>query len=178
MTTCTRYARTRGARGLLYAAAQHGVYVSYDDGARWESLSLNLPDVPVSDLLVKDNELVISTHGRGFWVLDNVAPLRQVTPAISASADPWLFAPPPAYRSGMGATINYWLKAPAKRVSIDILDANGKSFARSPPTRAPRAPLEEVVGAFGGFQAPPPSAVGMNRFTWDLNYAPATTFQG
>ncbi len=167
-------------KGLLYAAAQHGVYVSYDDGARWESLSLNLPDVPVSDLLVKDNELVISTHGRGFWVLDNVGPLRQVTPAVSASADPWLFAPPVAYRSGMGATINYWLKQPAKSVIIDILDAKGnviRTFA--PDTGAPRpAAGAGGGGRFGGQQAPPPKVAGMNRFSWDLNYASATVFPG
>ena len=166
-------------QGLLYAAAQHGVYASYDDGATWASLSLNLPDVPVSDLLVKDNELVIATHGRGFWVLDNVAPLRQVTPAISASAEPWLFAPPVAYRSGMGATINYWLKAPAKRVSIDILDVKGnviRTFA--PDTGAPRPAGGGGGGRFGGVQAPPPSVAGMNRYSWDLNYASATTFPG
>jgi hypothetical protein len=166
-------------KGLLYAAAQHGVYISYDDGARWESLSLNMPDVPVSDLLVKDNELVIATHGRGFWVLDNVGPLRQVTPAVSASADPWLFTPPVAYRSGMGATVNYWLKQPAKKVTIDILDAKGnviRSFA--PDTGAPRPAGGGGGGRFGGVQAPPPSTVGMNRFSWDLNYASATTFPG
>ena len=166
-------------RGLLYAATQHGVYVSYDDGGQWESLSLNLPDVPVSDLLVKDNELVISTHGRGFWVLDNAAPLRQVTPAIAASGEPWLFAPPPAYRSGMGATINYWLKEPAKRVVIDILDAKGNVIRTFAPDTAPR-PAQGAGGGgrFGGFQAPPATTAGMNRFSWDLNYAAATTFPG
>ncbi|MFM8782216.1 MAG: WD40/YVTN/BNR-like repeat-containing protein, partial [Gemmatimonadota bacterium] len=71
-------------RGLLYAAGQHGVYVSYDDGAQWQSLRLNMPDVPVSDLIVEANELVIATHGRGFWVLDDIAPLRQATAATVA----------------------------------------------------------------------------------------------
>ncbi len=73
-------------RGLLYAGTQHGVYISYDDGDHWESLSLNLPDVPVADLVVEDERARRSrTHGRGFYVLDNIAPLRQMTPAISAS---------------------------------------------------------------------------------------------
>jgi hypothetical protein len=167
-------------KGLLYAAAQHGVYISYDDGARWESLSLNLPDVPVSDLLVKDNELVIATHGRGFYVLDNVGALRQVTPAISASADPWLFAPPVAYRSATGATITYWLKTPAKSVIVDILDAKGNVIRTYAPDTAARPATGQGGGGgrFGGFQAPPPATAGLNRFTWDLNYAGATTFPG
>ncbi|MFM8910562.1 MAG: WD40/YVTN/BNR-like repeat-containing protein, partial [Gemmatimonadota bacterium] len=86
-------------RGLLYAAGQHGVYLSYDAGAQWQSLRLNMPDVPVADLIVEANELVIATHGRGFWVLDNIAPLRQATTAIVARA-PQLFTPPTAVRSG------------------------------------------------------------------------------
>ncbi|MHB1312946.1 MAG: VPS10 domain-containing protein, partial [Gemmatimonadaceae bacterium] len=166
-------------RGLLYAGTQHGVYVSYDDGARWESLSLNLPDVPVSDLLVKDNELVISTHGRGFYALDNAGALRQVTPAIAASPEPWLFAPPVAYRSATGASLTYWLKSPAKSVIIDILDAKGNVIRTFAPDTAPRpAAAQRGGGRFGGFQAAPPVTAGLNRFTWDLNYAPATTFPG
>ncbi len=168
-------------KGLLYAAAQHGVYRSTNDGATWQSLSLNLPDVPVSDLLVKDNEIVIATHGRGFWSLDNAAPLRQVTPAITASTEPWLFAPPVAYRSGMGAIINYWLKQPAKRVTIEVLDAKDNVIRTFAPDTAPRPAAGAGGGGggrFGGFQAPPSAAAGMNRFTWDLNYASATTFPG
>ncbi len=165
-------------RGLLYAAAQHGVYISYDDGGHWTSLRLNMPDTPVSDLQVKQNELVISTHGRGFWALDNASPLRQVTPEMAASADPYLFAPPAAYRSATGATINYWLKSAAKTVTIDILDAKGnvvRTFAQD-TAAASAAP----VGGrrFGGFSAPPPKGAGLQRFTWDLNYASATTFPG
>ena len=81
--------------GLLYAAGQHGVYISYDDGTNWQSLSLNLPDIPSADLIVEKNELVIGTHGRGFWVLDNIAPLRQATPTL-ASAAAHMFTPPAA----------------------------------------------------------------------------------
>jgi len=165
-------------RGLLYAAAQHGVYISYDDGGHWTSLQLNMPDTPVSDLLVKENELVIATHGRGFWVLDNASPLRQVTPAIAASADPYLFAPPVAYRSATGATINYWLKSPAKSVIIDILDAKGNVVRTFAPDTAPPAAAPAGGGRRFGFSAPPPRTVGLQRFTWDLNYAGATTFPG
>ncbi|MBI2408493.1 MAG: glycosyl hydrolase [Gemmatimonadetes bacterium] len=166
-------------RGLLYAAAQHGVYVSSDDGAHWTSLRLNMPDAPVSDLLVKENELVISSHGRGFWVLDNASVLRQATPATIASADPYLFVPPVAYRSGLGATINYWLKTPAKSVTIDVLDAAGnviRTFA--PDTGAAAAAAPAAGGRRFGFTAPPPRTAGVHRFTWDLNYAGATTFPG
>ena len=166
-------------RGLLYAAAQHGVYVSYDDGGHWTSLQLNMPDTPVSDLQVKENELVIATHGRGFWVLDNASALRAVTPAIAASADPYLFAPATAYRSTTGAVINYWLKAPAKSVVIDILDAKGAVIRTFTQDTAPRAAgAGGGGGRFVGFAAPPPKVAGLHRFTWDLNYASATTFPG
>ncbi|MHB8839053.1 MAG: glycosyl hydrolase, partial [Gemmatimonadaceae bacterium] len=165
-------------RGLLYAAAQHGVYLSYDDGAHWTSLRLNMPDAPVSDLLVKENELVIATHGRGFWVLDNASTLRQVTPAIAASAGPHLFAPPVAYRSALGATINYWLKSPATSVVIDILDARGNVIRSFVPDTAPAvAPAAGAGRRFGG-STPPPRTAGLHRVVWDLNYAGATTFPG
>src|SRR5205085_1803109 len=85
-------------RGLLYAAAQHGVYLSYDDGATWQSLSLNLADGPVSDLVVEANDLVIGTHGRGFYVLDNIWPLREFTPAV-AGANSVLYVPRVMFRS-------------------------------------------------------------------------------
>ena len=162
-------------KGLLYAAAQHGVYVSFDDGAHWTSLRLNMPDAPVSDLLVKDNELVIATHGRGFWVLDNAAALRQVNASMAASTNPHLFAPPVAYRSGIGATINYWLRAPARSVVIDILDAKG-SVIRTFDQDTAAAPVGG--GRRFGFTPPPPKTAGLHRFTWDINYAGATTFPG
>ena len=166
-------------RGLLYAAAQHGAYISYDDGGHWTSLQLNMPDTPVSDLQVKENELVIATHGRGFWVLDNASALRAVTLAIASSADPYLFAPATAYRSTSGAVINYWLKAPAKSVVIDLLDAKGAVIRTFAQDTAPRAAgAGGGGGRFGGFSAPPPKVAGLHRFTWDLNYASATAFPG
>ena len=72
-----------GRKGLLYAGTETGVYVSFDDGARWQPLQLNLPVVPMHDLVVKDGDLVAATHGRSFWILDNVALLHQLTPAGS-----------------------------------------------------------------------------------------------
>ncbi|OYV72671.1 MAG: glycosyl hydrolase, partial [Gemmatimonadetes bacterium 21-71-4] len=164
-------------RGLLYAATQHGVYISYDDGDQWSSLSLNLPDVPVSDLIVVRNDLAISTHGRGFYILDHIAPLQQYTPQVAAS-DAWLFAPPTAVRSTDGATITYWLKHPAQRVSIDILDASGRVIRAFKPDTGKAAP-DTARGGFGrgklGSDAPPKTA-GINHFVWDLRYASATSF--
>jgi len=165
-------------RGLLYAATQHGVYISYDDGDHWSSLSLNLPDLPVSDLIVWRNDLVISTMGRGFYVLDNVVPLEQYTPAVEAAPDAVLFAPPPAIRSTDGAVITYWLKHPAKDVRLDILDAAGRVIREyKPDTSTTPARGRGGFGRFG-FASAPPKTAGIDHFTWDLRYAPATSFPG
>ena len=85
-------------RGLLYAGTQHGFYISYDDGDRWQPLSLNLPDVPVSDVWVEANAIAIATHGRSFYVLDDIAPLRQAGAAAGSAADFQLFKPADAIR--------------------------------------------------------------------------------
>jgi photosystem II stability/assembly factor-like uncharacterized protein len=119
-------------RGLLYAATQHGVYISYNDGDQWESLSLNLPHVPVVDLIVEATDLAIATHGRGFYILDDIEPIRQFSPAVTAASDVYLFAPSPALRSTQGATITYLVKRPPQSLTIDILDSRGqviRSFA-------------------------------------------------
>src|SRR5204863_446113 len=79
-------------RGLLYAATETGVFVSFDDGAHWQSLQINLPRSPVHDLVVKGDDLVIATHGRSFWILDDITPLRQVAAATTAS-NAFLYAP-------------------------------------------------------------------------------------
>lgn len=167
--------------GLLYAATQHGVYISYDDGANWQPLNPGLPDVPVSDLIVETNELVIATHGRAFWVLDNVAPLRQYRPELTAS-DLHLFTPPITVRSGPATVLSWWLKAPAKRALLEIVDSSGavlRSFESdtAPPTRA------DTTAPAGGF--PPaaartalPNAVGLNRLPWDGRAQSASAFPG
>jgi photosystem II stability/assembly factor-like uncharacterized protein len=97
-------------KGLLFAGTEKGVYVSFDDGANWESLRLNLPATSVRDLIVKNNDLVVATHGRGFWILDNITPLRQCSPrsacsvvashreAAATDSDTRLFRPQPALR--------------------------------------------------------------------------------
>lgn len=172
-------------RGLLYAATQHGVSISYDDGAVWQDLSLNMPDVPVADLVVEANELVIATHGRGFWILDNIAPLRQATPAVLA-ASMHLYTPPVAYRSAAPASILYSFRTAPKRASLEIVDSLGKVLRRfeadTMTAEQRRAAAAQGGGGGGGRRGGGPStipnAAGMNRFSWDLRTEPIPSFPG
>jgi photosystem II stability/assembly factor-like uncharacterized protein len=156
--------------GMLYAATQHGVYISYDDGANWQELNPGLPDLPIVDLIVEENELVIASHGRGFWVLDNVAPLRQATPSMMTE-DVLLFDPPVAYRSANGATLSWWFAAQPEDALLEILDARGETIR----ALAPADTTEERDR-----WSPPtiPTDTGMNVFRWDLRTEPAATFPG
>lgn len=164
--------------GLLYAATQHGVYISYDDGANWESLSLNMPDVPVSDLIVEKNELVIATHGRGFWVLDNIAPLRQSTPAITAS-DAHLFTPPTLVRSGPGIVLSWWLKAPYKTARLDILDSTGVALRTfEPDTTKPDSTRPPSGGFERNRRTYLPKGTGLQRLLWDGRAEGISSFPG
>jgi photosystem II stability/assembly factor-like uncharacterized protein len=174
-------------RGLLYAGTRLGVYISYDDGATWESLSLNLPAVPINDLIVEKDALVLGSHGRSFYVLDNIEPLRQYTPAIAASQDPFLFKPSTAIRMGGNAEIQYWLKRPVQSLSIEITDAAGRvaySVEGTPPGagRAGRAGGGGGGGGGrggrGGFGGGAPMGVGLQTAQWNLQYPGATTFDG
>ncbi|MFN2603731.1 MAG: glycosyl hydrolase [Gemmatimonadaceae bacterium] len=137
--------------GLLYAGTERGVWVSFDNGASWQTLRRNLPIVPVHDLAIKEGDLIAATHGRGFWILDDLSALRQMSPAI-VSSQAHLFKPRNVYRAGFGggggtgaagghptgqnpasgAVIYYWLKSPRQVVTMDFLDAKGaviKSFS-------------------------------------------------
>ena len=164
-------------KGLLYAATQHGVYMSTDDGANWNDLSLNLPDVPVADLIVEDNELVIGTHGRGFWVLDNIAPLRQATPAILAS-EAHMFTPPVGVRSGSGMVLSWWLKAPFKSARLEILDSAGATLRPfEPDTTKPDSTRAAGGGRRGGTTYLPKEA-GLQRLQWDLRTEGIASFPG
>lgn len=159
-------------RGLLYAGAENAIYVSFDDGENWQPLQMNLPHAPVSWITVQEhfNDLVISTYGRGFWILDDITPLQQMTPQVMAS-DAHLFAPRPAHRfrfitapstpyddptigrnPDYGASINYYLKsASASPVRITISDAKGT-----------------VVRTLAGTRH-----AGLNRVTWNLQGEPS-----
>jgi photosystem II stability/assembly factor-like uncharacterized protein len=113
-------------RGMLYAGTQHGVYLSMDDGDHWRSLSLNLPDVPIHDIWVEGSDVAITAHGRSFYILDDVGPLRQYGNEVTSAADVYLFKPTDAIRSATNATITYWLKKAPQKMTLDILDSRGQ----------------------------------------------------
>ncbi len=172
-------------KGLLYAGTEEGVYVSFDDGGHWQPLQLNLPMSPIHDLVVKDDDLVVATHGRSFWVLDNLTPLRQVK--TGATPEMVLYQPQTALRlhypnefdkrgpvgdnPPAGAMIDYYFKAaPKDEVTIDILDKSGtvvrhlsskeKKDNKQPPEWPDRVEAPKTI----------PAKEGMNRFPWDLHY--------
>lgn len=172
--------------GLLYAGTQHGVYISYDDGANWQPLFLNLPSVPVSDMIVEANDLVISTHGRGFYVLDDIAPVRQLSPAIANEASAALFKPEPAVRSAGGATFTYWLKRPVQSLKFEVLDSRGTLIQtiEAQPAGGGRGAGGGGGGGGGGRGGRggggggPATSPGINTVNWNLQYPGATTFPG
>jgi photosystem II stability/assembly factor-like uncharacterized protein len=174
---------------LLYAATENGVAVSFDAGAHWQPLQLNLPHTSVRDLVVHGNDLAIATHGRGFWILDDVEPLRELAHGFQSSG-PHLFAPERAYRvqwntntdtplppeepAGTnppdGAIIDYSLTQPAQRLVISIYDANGRlvrRYASDDPRPAPIPDLDKPDYWERPFLRPPTTA-GMHRFVWTL----------
>ncbi len=166
--------------GLLYLGTETGIYASFDNGASWQSLRLDLPATPVHGIVSTDKDLVIATHGRSFYVMDNVSVLRQLAPAIPAEAV-HLFEPAGAIRSvDRGVAIDYYLKAAADKVTLDILDAQGqvvRTFTGVPEAgkKPDEAPAEEDEGP----RRPAPKVTtkaGMNRFVWDLRYPNATEF--
>lgn len=181
-------------RGLLYAGTERSVYVSFDDGDHWQPLALNLPATSVRDLVVHENDLAIATHGRGFWILDDVTPLRQAAAANGAAA--FLFQPAPAWRwrwdqntdtplppeepAGQnppdGAIIDYYLGGPAAGpISLEIRNAAGQLVRRysSADTAAPvdTVALNVPTHWLRPF-LPLSAAPGMHRFVWDLHYPP------
>ena len=167
-------------KGLLYLGTENGIYVSFNDGADWQPLQLNLPDTSVQGIQVAERDLVIATHGRGFWILDNIGVLRQATPAITTE-NLHVFDPVDPQRGlDRNVAIDYYLKADNDTVKIEFFDADGKlvrSFSGDAKPATP-APGAEDGGGIG----PPPARVGvkkgMNRFTWDMRYEGATTFPG
>jgi photosystem II stability/assembly factor-like uncharacterized protein len=173
-----------GRAGLLFAGTEHGLYLSFDDGANWRSFRQNLPlSVQVADLVIKDNDLVIGTHGRSAYVMDNITSLRQLNPNVIA-ANVHLFDPVDASRGlDQAVGINYFLKQPAQRVAIDIVDARGqlvRTFSSTDSVPSGRGggggDEDEEGGGRGG--APPrvSNRAGVNRFNWDMRYPGPTTF--
>lgn len=167
-------------RGMLYLGTEHGIYLSYDDGASWRSLRLNLPVTPVHGIVVQGNDLVIGTHGRAFWVLDDIAALRQFTPDLTTKAL-HVFTPGVATRRlETTLPIDYVLKAEAKSVTIEFLDAQGKVL-RTVKNEPPKPDAGSAADDEEGF-GPPPARVstkaGMNRFAWDMRMQAARDFPG
>ena len=112
--------------GLLFLATEHGVYISFDAGDQWNSLQLNLPDTPIRDLVVKDDDIVLGSHGRGFWILDDIGPLREHDPDATTALT--LFTPADPIRGVSNLTVQYHLAEEADRVTIEIVDAAGNTI--------------------------------------------------
>jgi photosystem II stability/assembly factor-like uncharacterized protein len=175
-------------KGLLYAGTELGVFFSADDGAHWHPLQLNLPTTPVHDLIIKDNDLVAATHGRSFWILDDVSPLRQTADGIQ-SDDFHLFRPaqtvklhypsqverrlPVGDNPPAGAVIDYYLKSkPAanQEITLEILTADAQPVRRLSNHRKDST---EQPAEWTDREAPAdvlPDEAGANRFAWDLRY--------
>jgi len=176
---------------MLYAGTVNGVYVSFDRGEHWQSLQLNLPTTVVSDLTVHDADVVISTYGRGFWILDDVAPLRQAQAALASTAPAFFYKPAPVSRARWdntqdtplppemvvgenppeGAVLDYYLRSNASSVRLTIADAAGRTireYSNVPP------PVDETMPNVPEYWLMPPpvmpTTAGMHRVTWDLRY--------
>ncbi|HEV7397440.1 MAG TPA: hypothetical protein VGN86_13085 [Pyrinomonadaceae bacterium] len=179
-------------KGLLFAGTELGVYVSFDDGDQWQPLQLNLPVTPVRDLVVKGNDLVIATHGRSFWILDDITPLRLANQRLANSGDT-LFTPAAAIRlrknesrdtplprgtpagknPPTGAIIDYVLQsAPKDPITLAIYDSTGILIRKY--SSGDLAPKLEESQSFPTYWLPAPvllpAKAGMNRFVWDLRY--------
>ncbi|MEP6493853.1 MAG: hypothetical protein ABJF01_14325 [bacterium] len=185
-------------QGLLFAGTESSVYVSFDDGDAWQSLQLNLPNTSYRDFVIKDNDLVVGTYGRSFWILDDFSPLRQMTPGIAAEPA-HLFKPgdairvrrnmngdtpfppemPHAANPPVGAIIYYSINGkPSGDVTLEISDASGKVVRHM--SSAPIAPLNEPPPAVPDYWLeklmPMPMNPGLNRINWNLRYDSPPTF--
>lgn len=185
-------------RNLLFAGTELGIYTSFDDGDHWQSLQLNLPASSVQDIAVHGDDLVIATHGRSFWILDDISSLRQVHRA-KAAADAWLYSPatavrvdndrflgtpippeePAAENPPNGAIVDYYLKGAAERVTLEILDPQEKTvrvFSSASRKESKRPPVAIAERWF-----PKPQILettsGMHRFVWDLSWSPVSSDQ-
>ena len=186
-------------KGLLFAGTENAVWVSFDEGDHWQSLQLNLPHTSARDLWIHESDLIVATHGRSFWVLDDIAPLRQASAAIANAVH--LFRPAPAYRVQRdtntdtplppdepaaanppdGAILDYYLPAAASTVTLEILDAQShlvRRFSSSDKPDATEEELQKQLIPLYWVREPRKLSTdaGMHRWVWDLHYpAPAST---
>jgi hypothetical protein len=179
--------------GLLFAGTESGMYVSFDDADHWQSLQLNLPTTSFRDAVIKDNDLVVGTYGRGIWILDDISPLRQMTPTLASEAV-CLFKPGDALRIRRntnqntpfppevphadnppdGAIVYYYLATqPSGTVTLDVLDSSGavvRHMSSAPITPVTEAATPPEPSFWLETPRPLPAAVGTNRVNWDLRY--------
>ena len=186
-------------RGLLYAGTETGLYVSLDDGGSWQAFQRNLPATPVTDLMIKNGDLVIATQGRSFWILDDLTPLRRYSPAL-ASQRFHLFPPRPAYRTPFGGgggdgdegprnvgknppdgvIVDYWLKdKPGEKELVTIQIFSGDSLIRSFTSQKPAKPADlkeqaERAERDRDKDKPLEPKAGLNRFVWDMRIVKPT----
>jgi hypothetical protein len=177
----------------LYAATETAVYVSFDDGDHWQSLRQNMPATSIRDVIVHGDDLVVGTHGRGFWILDDVSPLRETRPALQGSFV--IYAPqtavrvrwnvnsdtplPPDEPAGTnppdGAILDYYLSKPATKVALEILDGKGRLVRRySSDDHIPEV-AEDDLDVPEYWLRPPQrleTSAGHHRFLWDMRYGP------
>ena len=181
-------------KGLLFAGTERSVYVSFDDGDHWQSLKLNLPPTSIRDLVVHNDDIVVGTHGRSFWILDNITPLRQLTARTPSNQLPGLFKPqltyrvrrnnntdtplPPEEPAGQnppdGAMIDYWMQTGvAGTVTLEITDQSGNAVRRFSSADKPEPVREKEINVPTYWVRPSrtlSTAPGMHRFVWDLAY--------
>ena len=185
-------------KGLLYAGTENAVWVSFDDGDHWQSLQLNLPHTSMRDLWIHENDLIVATHGRGFWILDDIAPLREVSASLANA--PHLFAPAAAYRVQRdtytdtpippdepmaqnppdGAVVDYFLPNAASSVTLEILDGQNHVVRRYSNTDKPDITEEDLrkqLIPLYWVRMPRhlSTEAGMHRWVWDLHYATPTS---
>jgi photosystem II stability/assembly factor-like uncharacterized protein len=186
-------------KGLLFAGSERAVWVSFNDGDDWEPLRLNMPATSIRDLTIHEDDLVAGTHGRSFWILDDITPLRQASAAI-ANSDAHLFKPqtamrvrwnkntdtplPPEEPAGQnppdGAILYYYLKNASDSIVIEVLDAAGKLVRHYSSADQGEPPEKDLNVPTYWIRPPqiPPAAAGMHRFVWDLRYTPPDALRG
>lgn len=163
--------------GLLFLGTEHGVYISFDNGDHWQPIQLNLPDTPIRDLVIKNDDVVLGSHGRGFWILDDINPLREADEMV-LDEKAVLFKPSNPIRGVYDGIFQYYLKEEVDSVVFEILDAKGKVIDMFKGDQPSYKTDPNVPWWRRGGSSTPTTAKGINEFTWDLRYPGATVFDG